>query len=303
VAQYGVTHFGTSPKYLGTCRGVVRPGADLELAHLRVVLSTGAPLLPEDFDWVYAEVKQDVLLASMSGGTDIVSCFMLGNPMLPVIRGEIQALGLAMDVAAFDDDNRAVVGETGELVCRSFFPSMPIKFWNDEGDTRYSAAYYRESDTIWYHGDYLAITESQGACGGVVVSGRSDATLNPGGIRIGTAEIYGLVETLPWVEDSIVVGQAWQGDVRVVLFVQPIAGVILDDDRQAELRKAIRSGATPRHVPARILAVEEIPYTRSGKKVEIAVREIIDGAEPKNKEALTNPDALDYFRDREELST
>ena len=302
VAQQGVTHFGTSPKYLGTCRDAIRPGADLDLSRLRVVLSTGAPLLPEDFDWVYAEVKEDVLLASISGGTDIVSCFMLGNPMLPVIRGEIQALGLGMDVAAYGEEGQAVVGERGELVCRSPFPSMPVQFWNDDGDERYRAAYFREGNGTWYHGDYMAMTRSQGDCGGIVVLGRSDATLNPGGIRIGTAEIYRLVETLPWVEDSLVVGQPWQGDVRIVLFVQPIDGVVLDTEREAELRTAIRSGATPRHVPEKILSVESIPYTRSGKKVEIAVREIISGAEPANKEALSNPEALDHFRNREELS-
>jgi acetoacetyl-CoA synthetase len=303
VADEGVTHFGTSPKYIGTCRDALSPGREHELARLRVILSTGAPLLPEDFDWVYAEVKQDVLLASISGGTDIVSCFMLGNPLLPVIRGEIQAMGLGMDVAAFNEENEPVVGEQGELVCRSYFPSMPVQFWNDEGGVRYSAAYYREGDTNWYHGDYIAITESQGECGGVLVSGRSDATLNPGGVRIGTAEIYGLVETLPWVADSLVVGQPWEGDVRIVLFVQPVLGVTLDDARQDELRRTIRSQASPRHVPAKIVSVKEIPYTRSGKKVEIAVREIIGGVEPRNKEALNNPEALDEFRDRDELST
>ena len=303
VSEEGVTHFGTSPKYLGTCRGVVSPGSAHDLTRLRVIFSTGAPLLAEDFDWIYADVKQDVLLASISGGTDIVSCFMLGNPMLPVIRGEIQAFGLGMDVAAYGDDNQPVVGEKGELVCRSYFPSMPVKFWNDEGDVRYEEAYYREGGSTWYHGDYVAITESQGKCGGIEVLGRSDATLNPGGIRIGTAEIYGLVETLPWIEDSLVVGQPWEGDVRVVLFVQLAAGEVLDDERAAELRLAIRSGATPRHVPEKILSAQEIPYTRSGKKVEIAVREIISGSEPRNKEALVNPEALDYFRNRDELSS
>lgn len=303
VAQEGVTHFGTSPKYIGSCRGALSPGKEHDLNRLRVIMSTGAPLLPEDFDWVYEEVKQDVLLASISGGTDIISCFMLGNPMLPVVRGEIQALGLGMDVAAFNEESQPVVGQKGELVCRSFFPSMPIKFWNDEGDARYRGAYYREGDGTWYHGDYVSITQSQGECGGVVVFGRSDATLNPGGVRIGTAEIYGLVETLPWVQDSLVVGQPWEGDVRVVLFVQPVKGVVLDDARRAELRQTIRSEASPRHVPARILSVEGVPYTLSGKKVEIAVREILEGGEPRNKEALANPEALNYFRDRKELCT
>ena len=301
-AEAGVTHLGTSPKYIGTCREAVRPGRDLDLDRLRVVMSTGAPLLPEDFDWVYREVKQDVLLASISGGTDIVSCFILGSPMLPVVRGEIQTMGLGMDVAAFDERGHAVVGERGELVCRSPFPSMPVQFWNDEGDVRYREAYFRDGGEIWYHGDHLEVTGSHGKCGGMKVLGRSDATLNPGGIRIGTAEIYGLVEILPWVEDSLVVGQPWAGDIRIVLFVQPVSGVALNDARKQELKQAIRSGATPRHVPAKILAVDEVPYTRSGKKVEIAVREIIAGVEPRNKEALANPEALDQFRDRPELS-
>ena len=301
VARKKVTHVGTSPKYIGSCRGSVTPREKFDLSALRVVLSTGAPLLAEDFDWIYSEVSPDVLLASISGGTDIISCFMLGNPLLPVIRGEIQAAGLGMDIAAYNDRDEAVFGARGELVCRRPFPSMPIAFWDDPGDAKYRRAYFRKGDGVWYHGDYVSLTQSQGDCGGVVVFGRSDATLNPGGVRIGTAEIYSLVETIPWVQDSIVVGQPYAGDVRIILFLQLVSGKDLSPERIAEVKKLIRRQASPRHVPALILATPAIPYTLSGKKVELAVREVLAGDDPANTEALANPEALAHFRDRPEL--
>ena len=301
VARKKVTHAGTSPKYIGSCRGAVTPKDRFDFSALRVVLSTGAPLLEEDYDWIYSAVSADVMLASISGGTDIISCFMLGNPLLPVFRGEIQAAGLGMDIAAVDANDRPVFEERGELVCRRPFPSMPVSFWNDPTEEKYRKAYFKRGKDVWYHGDYIALTRSQGDCGGVVVFGRSDATLNPAGVRIGTAEIYSLVETLPWVQDSIVVGQPYQGDVRIVLFIQPAPGETLDEARVSEIKLLIRQQASPRHVPAYVLDTPEVPYTLSGKKVELAVREVLAGEVPANKEALVNPEALRHFRHRREL--
>jgi acetoacetyl-CoA synthetase len=295
VATEGITHFGTSAKFLAGCRDKMRP-RELGLDHLRVIMSTGSPLLPEDFDWVYRDVATDVQLSSISGGTDIISCFVLGAPTLPVYRGEIQCLGLGMDVVALDEHNTPRVGEKGELVCRKPFPSMPVGFLDDPDGEKYRRAYFDRIAGVWCHGDFIAITGSQGSAGGVVVYGRSDATLKPGGVRIGTAEIYRLVETLPEVEDSIVIGQPWEGDVRVVLFVKPAAGVRFDADLASRIKAAIRAGATPRHVPALVLPVDKIPYTRSGKKMELAVLEIICGREPKNKEAMQDASALAAFR-------
>jgi acetoacetyl-CoA synthetase len=294
--ETGITHFGTSAKFIGTCRGHISPIHSLRLQKLRVILSTGSPLLPEDFDWVYAHVKKDVQLSSISGGTDIISCFMLGNPLLPVYRGEIQCFGLGMDVAAFDDRSKPVTHQKGELVCRKPFPSAPISFWDDAGHEKYRKAYFSRQENTWYHGDYIEVTETQGSCGGIVVYGRSDATLNPGGVRIGTAEIYRLVETLPEISDSIVVGQPWEGDVRVVLFVMLATGIRWSEELDYKIRKTIREGASPRHVPAIIKAVTKIPYTISGKKVELAVLELLCGREPKNKEALADPTALEVYR-------
>lgn len=295
VQEEKLTHLGTSPKFLGACRGALHPGRDFDLSSLEVLLSTGAPLLPEDFDWVYGEVKQDLQLASISGGTDIISCFMLGVPTLPVVRGEIQALGLGMDVAAYNQAGEPVVGQKGELVCRTPFPSAPVSFWNDPSGERYLSAYFPHGPGTWYHGDYIELTGSQGSAGGVVVYGRSDATLNPGGVRIGTAEIYRLVETMPQVADSIVVGREVDGDVRVVLFVKMAEGHALTEAFVQRLRSTIRAGATPRHVPAEVHEVQAIPYTISGKKVELAVRRILAGEEPKNRSALANPEALDEY--------
>lgn len=301
VQEQGVTHFGTSAKYLGSCRiAGMRPRKRFGLETLRMVLSTGSPLLPEDFDWFYDAVG-GVPLCSISGGTDIVSCFMLGNPLLPVYRGEIQAFGLGMDVLALDDAHQAVHGIKGELACGTPFASMPVAFWDDPDGTKYRKAYFERVPGTWLHGDTICVTGTQGHCGGVVMYGRSDATLKPGGVRIGTAEIYRLVEILPEVEDSVVIGQPWEGDVRVVLFVKLQAGTPWSPELEARIKASIRNGATPRHVPAVLLPVDKIPYTKSGKKMELAVLEVVSGKEPKNLEAMQDPSALACFRNLERL--
>ncbi|MBA3980793.1 MAG: acetoacetate--CoA ligase [Alcanivorax sp.] len=301
--QERITHFGTSAKFIQAVeKAGIKPGAQYDLSALRVLMSTGSPLLHESFDFIYRDIKADVLLSSISGGTDIISCFALGNPLLPVYRGELQCLGLGMDVAVFNDQGQPVEGEKGELVCRRPFPSMPVGFWQDDDGSRYHKAYFARFDNIWAHGDYAEIRRHRGHCG-LVIHGRSDAVLNPGGVRIGTAEIYRQVETLPAIRESIVVGQDWQGDVRVVLFVVLQSGHALDDALRAEIRAAIRSGASPRHVPAVILEVPEIPRTVSGKIVELAVREVIHGRPVSNESALANPQALAHFRHRPELAS
>lgn len=254
--------------------------------------STGSPLLPESFDYVYQHIKPDLQLSSISGGTDIISCFVLGDPTGPVHRGEIQAKGLGLAVAVWDEDGNRVIGEKGELVCTRPFPCMPVGFWNDENNERYRAAYFERFPGVWAHGDFAEETEH----GGFIIHGRSDATLNPGGVRIGTAEIYRQVETIDEVLESVAVGQDWEGDVRILLFVVLREGVCLDKALIDRIRKQIRSGASPRHVPARVLQVPEIPRTRSGKITEIAIRDVIHGREVKNVEALANPEALGYFR-------
>ena len=298
-ADEGAAVFGTSAKFLdAAARAGIEPARSHDLSALRTLLSTGSPLLPEGFDWVYAKVKRDLCLSSISGGTDIISCFVGGNPTAPVWRGEIQALGLGMDVAVFDESGRAVVGRKGELVCRRPFPSMPIGFWNDPEGRRYREAYFGRFPGAWCHGDFAEITER----GGVVIYGRSDAVLNPGGVRIGTAEIYAPVEQLPEVVESLAIGQEWQGDTRVVLFVRLREGLRLDDALAGRIRQAIRRHATPRHVPALVLQVADIPRTRSGKIVELAVRDVVHGREVRNREALANPEALELFRDRPELA-
>ncbi|MCH8544621.1 MAG: acetoacetate--CoA ligase [Alcanivorax sp.] len=299
--QEGITHFGTSAKFIQAVeKAGVRPGSDHDLSSLKVLMSTGSPLLHESFDFIYKHIKADVLLSSISGGTDIISCFALGNPLLPVYRGELQCIGLGMDVAVFTDQGQPVEGEKGELVCRRPFPCMPVAFWQDEDGSRYRKAYFDRFDNIWAHGDYAEIRRHRGHRG-LVIHGRSDAVLNPGGVRIGTAEIYRQVETLEAIRESIVIGQDWQGDVRVVLFVVLQPGHTLDDTLQAEIRKAIRTGATPRHVPAVILAVPEIPRTVSGKIVELAVREVVHDRPVTNQSALANPDALAHFRNHPAL--
>ena len=295
----GMTHFGTSAKYIDAIKNAgLEPKKTHSLATVRAMMSTGSPLVDESFDYVYEKVKSDICLSSISGGTDIVSCFVLGNPNGPVWRGEIQAKGLGMDVHVYDDDGKDVVCEKGELVCTSPFPSMPVMFWNDLDGAKYRGAYFERFDNIWCHGDYAEITEH----GGMKIYGRSDAVLNPGGVRIGTAEIYRQVEQMDEVEEGLAIGQDWDGDVRVVLFVRLADGAALDEDLEARIRKRIRENCSPRHVPARILAVPDIPRTKSGKIVELAVRDVVHGREVKNVEALANPEALDHFRDREELT-
>lgn len=298
--EEGVHVFGTSAKYLSAVEkaGIV-PGKEHNLEALRAVLSTGSPLAPEQFDWVYEAIKPDLQLASISGGTDIVSCFALGNPTGPVWRGELQTRGLGMAVNVFNEDGRPVVGEKGELVCEKPFPSRPIYFWNDETGERYRRAYFSRFENIWTHGDFAELTER----GGMVIHGRSDAVLNPGGVRIGTAEIYRVVESFDEVVESICIGQEWQEDVRVVLFVRLREGLTLDDDLRDRLRKEIRREETPRHVPAKILQVTDIPRTISGKITELAVRSIIHGKEVKNRDALKNPETLDLFKDLDALKT
>jgi acetoacetyl-CoA synthetase len=299
-ARERVTVFGTSARYLAACEKFgLHPGRDHDLSALRAVLSTGSPLAPESFDWVYREVAADLQLSSISGGTDIISCFALGHPALPVHRGELQCLGLGMDVAVFDPDGRPLGGEFGELVCRRTFPSMPTGFWNDADGSRYRAAYFERFGGVWHHGDWACLTEA----GGLVIRGRSDATLNPGGVRIGTAEIYRVVEQFEEVLESLVTAQEWEGDQRIVLFVHLRNGLDLDDDLRDRIGKRIRRLETPRHVPARIVQVPAIPRTISGKIVELAVREVIHGRAVTNEDALANPEALAHFRDRDELAT
>jgi acetoacetyl-CoA synthetase len=298
-ASEGVTIFGTSPKYLAALeKAGYRPKDHHALVVLRTILSTGSPLAPEQYDFVAGAVGADVQLASISGGTDIVSCFALGNPLLPVWRGELQCRGLGMKVEVWDEAGRALAAERGELVCTAPFPSMPVGFWNDPDGKKYHAAYFERFPGVWHHGDYAILTER----GGLVILGRSDAVLNPGGVRIGTAEIYRQVEQLPEVIDSVVVGQDWQNDVRVVLFVRLRDGLELDDALRERIRRQIRANTTPRHVPAVILQVPEVPRTISGKVVELAVRETIHGRPVKNIDALANPAALGHFRDRPELA-
>ncbi|MGH6946220.1 MAG: acetoacetate--CoA ligase [Kiloniellales bacterium] len=295
-----MTLFGTSAKYIDALKNAkLAPISTHELKSLRTMTSTGSPLVPEGFDYVYRHVKQDICLSSIAGGTDIVSCFVAGNPLGAVWRGEIQARCLGMAVEVVDDSGKAVRGQKGELVCVRPFPSMPVGFWNDPGDARYRAAYFERYPNIWHHGDYVMLTEHDG----VVIYGRSDATLNPGGVRIGTAEIYRQVEQLEEVEESLVIGQDWQGDVRVVLFVRLKPGVNLDEALATKIKHRIRGGTTPRHVPVKILEVSDIPRTKSGKIVELAVREVVHGGDVKNLEALANPGALEHFRNRPELAT
>src|SRR5215469_13934384 len=293
-----LTVFGTSSKYLSALQksGFV-PAGRVDLTALRSVLSTGSPLLPEGFDYVYRAVKADLQLASISGGTDIVSCFALGCPTRPVYRGEIQSRGLGMAVDVFDDGGRPLRGERGELVCTAPFPSMPVGFWNDPSGEKYRAAYFERFPGVWHHGDYAAITEHDG----FVIYGRSDAVLNPGGVRIGTAEIYSAVESLPQIAESVAVGQDWNGDVRVVLFVRLQPGVILDETLKKDIRDTIRSHTTARHVPAKVIAVPDVPRTLSGKITELAVRNIIHGLPVKNVDAPANPGALEHFRDLPDL--
>jgi acetoacetyl-CoA synthetase len=295
-----ITIFGASAKYLAAVEkaGVI-PGQSYDLAPLKAVLSTGSPLSIESFEYVYRDIKDDLVLSSISGGTDIISCFALGNPMGSVYAGELQCRGLGMKVEAYGDSGKPVIGEKGELVCTAAAPSMPSYFWNDPDEKKYRGAYFDVYPGIWRHGDYIEITER----GGVIIYGRSDATLNPGGVRIGTAEIYRQVENIPEILDSLVIGQDWDNDVRVILFVKLKEGYELTDELLKRIKTTIRESTTPRHVPAKIIAVADIPCTISGKKVELAVRNVIHNQEVKNKDALANPEALDYFKDLPELKS
>lgn len=292
-AQERATLFGTSAKFIDSCRKAdLKPRLTHDLSSLRLIASTGSPLSAESFRYVYADIKENVHLASISGGTDIVSCFVLGDPTSPVYAGEIQRAGLGMAVDVWDETGKPVRLEKGELVCTKAFPSMPVMFWNDPDGRKYHAAYFDRFPGIWCHGDFAEWTVHDG----LIIHGRSDATLNPGGVRIGTAEIYAQVERIPEIIEALAIGQDWDNDVRIVLFVRLKPHTTLTDALEKDIRTAIRQGASPRHVPARIIAVDDIPRTKSGKITELAVREIVHGREVKNREALANPEALEFFR-------
>ncbi len=298
--EEGISIFGTSAKYLSAAEKFeVRPRKKYGLPRLRAITSTGSPLLPESSEYVYRDIKDNVCLSSISGGTDIISCFALGNPTLPVYPGELQCRGLGMAVEIWDEDGEPLSGEPGELVCVKPFPSMPVFFWNDPEGKKYHEAYFERFPNIWRHGDWAELT----AHDGLIIYGRSDATLNPGGVRIGTAEIYRQVEKLPEVVESLAVGQDWQGDVRVILFVRLREGVSLDEALRQRIKKTIRDNTTPRHVPAKIVAVADIPRTISGKITELAVRNVIHGRPVKNTDALANPQSLEHYRNLPELQT
>lgn len=298
IDEESITVFGTSAKYIAALeKSGIKPKLSHKLDSLKAILSTGSPLSHESFDYVYRDFKEDVCLSSISGGTDIISCFALGNPTLPVYKGELQCLGLGMAVEIWNEKGESVIGEKGELVCTKPFPSCPVGFWNDPDGDKFHAAYFDTYDNVWVHGDYGEITEH----GGLIVHGRSDAVLNPGGVRIGTAEIYRQVEKLDYVVDSLVVGQEWEDDVRVILFVVTRDGIELDSDLTQEIKLTIRENATPRHVPAIIIEVPDIPRTISGKIVELAVKNIIHNRPVVNQDALANPEALLHFENLEEL--
>lgn len=299
IDQESISIFGVSAKYIDALRNErLSPCDTHDLSSLRTILSTGSPLVPEAFDYVYQKIKKDVCLSSISGGTDIISCFALGSEVLPVYRGELQCRGLGMAVEAWDEAADSVIACKGELVCVKPFPSMPVAFWRDSDGVKYHQAYFDKYENVWCHGDFIEITERDG----VVIYGRSDAVLNPGGVRIGTAEIYRQVEQLSEVTESLVIGQRWRGDVRVVLFVCLARGVELDESLKQKIRHRIRENTTPRHVPKIIISVPDIPKTRSGKIVELAVRDVVHGKEVINSEALSNPEALDYFECLPELN-
>ena len=298
--EAGISVFGTSAGYLAALEAAgAKPGSDYDLSRLKAVLSTGSPLSVESFEYVYREVKGDVQLASISGGSDLNGCFALGNPMGPVYAGELQCRGLGMKVFAFDDAGSPVINRTGELVCAAPFPSMPIYFWADPDGAKYHAAYFDVYPGVWRHGDFIEINER----GSVTVYGRSDTTLNPGGVRIGTAEIYRQVDGFPEIEDSVVIGQDWRKDVRVVLFVKMREGEELTEELVRKIRLAIRTSASPRHVPAKIVSVPDVPYTLNMKKVELAVKKMVENRPVLNRDALRNPECLDYFRDLPELQS
>jgi acetoacetyl-CoA synthetase len=295
-----ITIFGTSAGYIEALKNAgVKPGKQFDLSALKSVLSTGSPLSDENFEFIYNEVKQDLQLASISGGSDLNGCFALGNPIGPVYTGELQCRGLGMKVYAYDENGKPTVGQQAELVCTAPFPSMPIFFWGDDDGSKYHSAYFDEYPGIWTHGDFIMVTER----GGVIMYGRSDATLNPGGVRIGTAEIYRRLDAMEELEDSVIVGQSWNNDVRVILFVKTAPGFDLTDELQNKIKADIRANASPRHVPAKIIACPDVPYTLNMKKVELAVKKMIEGKVVKNKDALKNPESLDFFGSIQELKS
>jgi acetoacetyl-CoA synthetase len=298
--DFKITVFGTSAKFIASSQSIgEKPKEKYMLNELKTILSTGSPLIEENYDFVYENIKEDVQLSSISGGTDIISCFALGNPILPVHRGELQCRGLGMNVQSFDSDENPVINKKGELVCASAFPSMPVYFWNDPDGTKYQQAYFNTYPGVWHHGDYIMIND----LGGVKIFGRSDATLNPGGIRIGTAEIYRVVEKFSEVTDSLVVGQKWGDDERVILFVKLTEGTSLHHEFIQKIKKTIRSETSPRHVPKKIIEIADIPYTINGKKVEIAVKKIIYGEDVPNRDALANPESLQFYQNLPDLQT
>ena len=295
-----MTVFGTSAKYIDAVAKLgLAPRRSHRLDTVTTMLSTGSPLAPESFDYVYRDIKSDIQLSSISGGTDLIASFAMANPLLPVWRGELQCRGLGMKVEVYDEEGRPVVGQKGELVCTAPFPSMPVGFWNDPDGAKYRAAYFEKFPGVWCHGDYVELTLR----GTLIIYGRSDAVLNPGGVRIGTAEIYRQVERLDEVVESLAVGQQWENDVRIVLFVRLRDGLVLDEALSERIRREIRTHATPRHVPARVVQVPDIPRTKSGKIVELAVRNVVHGLPVKNVEALANPEALAHFASRPELQS
>lgn len=296
--KHNISIFGTSAKYLAALeKAGIRPQQDYDLQHLKTLLSTGSPLSHESFDYVYRDIKSDVCLSSISGGTDIISCFALGNPILPVYRGQLQSLGLGMAVAIYDDQGQSIKGKKGELVCRQPFPSCPIGFWQDASGEKFYHAYFDRFQQTWAHGDYAELTPEQG----LIIHGRSDAVLNPGGVRIGTAEIYRQVEQLEEVVESIAIGQRWQQDVRIILFVILQPGLSLDEKLSIKIRQQIKQHTTPRHVPAKVIQVADIPRTISGKIVELAVQKVIHNETVKNTDALKNPEALDLYKNLPDL--
>ena len=300
IEQEGITVFGTSARYIASLQKAdARPGLEHDLRSLQTILSTGSPLAAESFRYVYAHIRKDVLLSSIAGGTDLLGCFASGNPCLPVYAGELQCKGLAMDVDVVDDDGKSLAGSKGELICRRSFPSVPLGFWNDDDDRLFHDAYFARFANIWTHGDYAEITAREG----LIIHGRSDALLNPGGVRIGTAEIYRQVEKIPEVVESVAVGQQWGDDCRIVLFVRLADGKLLSSGIEANIRQTIRANTTPRHVPARIIQIAEVPRTRTGKVAELAVRKVIHGETVDNAGALANPGSLDLYRDIAALRT
>jgi acetoacetyl-CoA synthetase len=294
-----ITLFGISAKYIDTLRKKnLEPKINFDFSCLKTICSTGSPLSKDGFIYIYKKIKEDIHLASISGGTDIVSCFVLGNLFQPVYAGEIQGKGLGMNVDIFNSKGNSIIEEKGELVCKTPFPSMPIKFWNDEKNLKYKSAYFEKYKNIWHHGDFGKITKNKG----IIIYGRSDATLNPGGVRLGTAEIYNEVEKLDEIKESIVIGQSWNNDIRVVLFVILNQGINLSNKLKTKIKKSIKMNISPKHVPSKIISVKDIPRTKSGKIVELAVKNTVEGDEIKNMEALANPESLEQFKKIKELN-